>query len=248
MLAGLDVGSPQGTITAPEWRTIRLLHLWAMLRLEQGIGPSLDPTFRTNLDGARAAAMVGVGAYCVFIPGQDPVAQAQAWFDACGGLGTHPGELPPAVDFEVASKTLTPAEELAELIMTIRTMLLLWGRPQILLYTYKDFWTRIVAIATPEELAFLAQYCLLWFAWYAPTLPATPPAPWKEVTFWQKSGGTGYHTPAGAPCDEDFFLGTQAELEALASFVADAGPNPLAGDTGALDIPTSGTDDEDPPT
>jgi GH25 family lysozyme M1 (1,4-beta-N-acetylmuramidase) len=226
LIPGLDVGSPQGVITAPQWKEIRLTHLWAYLRCMQGLERSIDPEYRSNLDGSRGAPMIGVGGYFPYIPGEDPVAQATAWFNACGGLGSHTGELPPAVDFELASKVMTPAEELAALVVVIRTMELLWGRA-IVLYTYPDFWKRIIAIATPEELEVIGR-CLLWFASYE-ALPPQPPHPFQAVTFWQSSGGTGYHVPAGDPCDADFFLGTEGELEALASFEASIGPNPLAG-------------------
>lgn len=238
MIPGLDAGFPQGELTAPQWVTIRRDRSWAFLRCESGTGPNIDGTFRTNLDGARAAAMLGVGAYCVFLPGEDPVKQATAWFTGTGGLGTRLGELPPAIDFEIASKTLTPAEELASLISVIHAMIVVWGRA-VVLYTYPDFWKRIVPIATPEELTVLAG-CLLWYASYANTPPA-PPAPWKVVSFWQSSGGTKYRTPNGAECDADFFLGTEAELVALASFEVDVGPNPLAGAPFPLDIPGENT-------
>lgn len=242
MIAGLDVGSPQGAITASEWLAIRADRAWVILRCMQGIGPGVDPTFRANLDGARAAKMKGIGAYFVFLPGVDPVAQATAWFAACGGLGTRAGELPPTVDFEVASKMLTPAEECAALVHCTRTMALLWSREPVI-YSYPDFEKRdILAVATPDELALLAA-CSLWFASYE-TLPPAPPRPWTKVTFWQSSGGNKYKTPAGLPCDADFFLGDEAELEELASFIAGAGPNPLAGDTSTLMIPGGGGPDD----
>lgn len=227
MIPGLDVGSPQGTITAAHWAAVAQTHSWAFLRCLQGTGPTVDGTFAGNLLGARAAGLP-VGAYFVFIPGDDPEAQASAWFAASAGLGRHPGELPPAIDFEVASKTLSPEAELAALCATVRAVASRWGCLP-LVYSYPDFEKRaILAVATPDERALLAA-CPLWFAAYASTAPA-PPAPWTRVTFWQSSGGDRYHLPSGAPCDADFFVGDADALRALALFNADApGPNPLAG-------------------
>lgn len=247
LVPGLDAGVDQGIIPPAEWREIAETHGFLFARCEQAM-QSPDSTFAGNVAGARAAGMIGIGCYCVFIPGIDPKAQAESWFRMSGELGTRAGELPIAIDFEEASKTLTPAEELDALVITIEMLEDLEGR-EPLLYTYPDFWKRIVAIATAAQLAVIAR-CLLWYASYSSVLPK-PPAPWTRVTFWQWSGGTGYKTPAGAPCDADYFLGTSEELAALASFVKNPAPAPVpAGDPPvepALDIPTSGTDDEPPP-
>lgn len=233
MIPGVDVGSPQGTITPVQWRAMNAAgRAWVIARCTQGASGKVDPTFTANVANAKGLGLP-VGAYFVYVPGEDPEAQAAAWFAASGALGSHLGELPPAIDFEEASKTITPRQEIDALVVIIQAMTVAWGRPP-LLYTYPDFWRRVVATATPDELAVIAT-CLLWYASYLASGP-TAPAPWTKATFWQRGGGTTYRLPpggpfAGAACDDDVFLGTQAELEELASFVLDVGPNPLAGVT-----------------
>jgi hypothetical protein len=242
MIPGLDCGSPQGKISPATWQDIFSKgHTWAFYRCMSGIGPGLDPTFADNLANGRAAGLK-VGAYFVFIPGtdpqDDPITQANAWFSGCGALGTAAGELPPVIDFEIASKQQTPEQEIASLCSCIVTMTQAWGRAPII-YGYPDMWKRYEAAATPEQLAIIAT-CLLWYAAYQSN-PPSPPAPWTVVTFWQKSGGTGYQVQAGDPCDEDYFLGDEAALDALASYVESIGPNLLAGAPFPLDIPGGNT-------
>lgn len=237
MIPGLDCGSPQGKITSAHWITVFKDRTWVFARCMSGIGPGVDPTFAPNVTNARTVGLK-VGAYFVFIPGSDPqddpVAQANAWFFGSGALGTNPGELPPAIDFEIASKQVAPQVELAALVSCIQAVTSLWGRAPVL-YTYPDFWKRIISIATPDELAIIAT-CILWFASYESSPPHAP-EPWTTATFWQSSGGDKYTLPNGLRCDADFFLGDEAALADLSSFILNVGPNPLAGVSPPLDIP-----------
>lgn len=237
MIPGLDCGSPQGTITPENWSVVAKDRSWLIARCMSGMGPGTDPTFSPNVTNARSVGLK-VGAYFVFIPGSDPqddpVAQANAWFSGCGALGTNAGELPPTIDFEIASKQVTPQVELAALISCIQTITQLWGRAPIL-YTYPDFWKRIFAIATPDEANIIAS-CILWFASYQSD-PPSPPHPWTSITFWQSSGGDKYTLPNGLRCDADFFLGDEAALESLTSFIQNGVQDVLAGVSPPLDIP-----------
>ena len=231
MVPGVDVGSPQGQINAAQWQRVHQERPWAALRLVEGLG-GMDGTYTENLASARAAGET-IGVYCVLEPWHDPVAQAQHWFALCAGLGSRGDGLPPALDFELdhdAARMMTPVQVFAALVACVQEMTRLWGRPPTI-YTYPFFWHAMLAGATPAELAIVSE-CTLWFAAYKTNgVPPTPPAPWTKVTYWQESGGDEYKTPAGAPCDADFFLGEPAELAALASFVATPVPipDPLAG-------------------
>jgi lysozyme len=241
-IPGADVSSVQGAISPGGWATFKAEgREWAYDKCIGGVTGG-DPTWAANAAGCRAAGVV-FGAYCVFVPGDPAEAQAHAWFTASGACGTHPGELPPAIDFEEASKTISEVEEIIALCLVIREMTEFWGRAPVL-YTYPDFWRRVVANAAPDELATIAA-CPLWFASYESTAPL-PPHPWTAVTFWQRSGGTnGFRAPNGAPCDDDVFLGSAEELAALASFgggLPNANANPLAGiPVPGLDIPGENT-------
>lgn len=230
MIPGIDDSAMQGRISTDQWvEMFGQGKRWVMHRLAQGTG-NVDGTFFENMKNSRAAGLFP-GAYCVYLPGTgeqfDPLAQAHDWFNRSKGLGTNLGELPPAIDFEIASKELTQQQELDALCVVIQTMTSLWGRPP-LLYTYPDFWKRIIAVATPEQLSIIAT-CLLWFACYQDNPPTKIPAPFTTMSFWQSSGGNKFNIPGGQPADEDFFMGSEDELAQLTSFVLDIGPNPLAG-------------------
>ncbi len=220
-LQGADVSQVQGALTPAQWQEWKANGLAFAIDKAAGGITGIDARWATNSAGCRAGG-IPFGAYCAFVPGDDAEAQARAWFAASGGCGRKSGELPPVIDFEEASSAITAEQEIGALVVVIATMTTLWGRAPIL-YTYPDFWTRIFANATDEERAVIAT-CLLWFAAYASAPPA-PPAPWTKISFWQACGGTnGFRTPGGAPCDEDYFLGTDAELAALTSFDADQAP------------------------
>lgn len=223
MIPGVDVGSPQGVISPVAWKLIHGERPWSVHRCMQSVDQG-DRTYGANLANARAAGQV-VGAYFVLFPWVDPIAQARAWFAACGGLGSKGDGLAPSLDFELdhdGARAMTPVQVFAALIACVQEMTRLWGRAPTL-YTYPFFWHAMLAGASSAELAIVAS-CALWFAAYKTAGPPTPPTPWAKVTFWQESGGDEYKTPAGAPCDADFFLGDVTELQALASFVATPSP------------------------
>lgn len=222
-IPGADVSAIQGALDWPRFKAMG--RTWAYDKCGGGV-TGRDARWSANASGCRAAG-IPFGPYFVFVPGDSSEAQVRAWFAASGACGAHIGELPPAIDFEEASESISIADELDALVVVIRLMTELWGRAPVL-YTYPDFWHRIFANATAEQRAVIAT-CTLWFASYGASPPAPPP-PWSVVTFWQRCGGTnGFRTPGGIPCDDDVFLGDTAALEALASFSSPIGPNPIAG-------------------
>jgi GH25 family lysozyme M1 (1,4-beta-N-acetylmuramidase) len=227
-LRGIDVGSPQGDISPAHWITVALTRRFVICRCTEGMD-SVDVTFDANVTGAKGVGLP-VAAYFVLHPWLDPVDQVTRWFDLSKHLGCAHGELPPVIDIELfhtASVMLTPKEVRTALLATVRAISRLWGRP-CFTYTYPDFFRRYILLgATPEELAELAE-TLLWYAAYTTTMPL-PPAPWTKITLWQDSGGDRFKLPSGAPCDDDYFIGTQAELDTLASWSPPV-PDLLAGE------------------
>ncbi len=241
MIPGVDCGSPQGGINDAQWHRIQRERPWAALRCVEGLGGK-DSTYLSNRASAEAAGEL-VCAYFVLEPWSDPVAQARTWFVACSGLGSKSGGLPPALDFELdhdSARAMTPAQVFTVLVACVREMTRLWCRPPTL-YTYPFFWHAMLAGASPEELVVVATTNLWLAAYKTGGNPPAPLSPWTRVTFWQESGGDEYKTPAGAPCDADFFLGSASELSALASFSLPV-EDPLAGvPVPGLVIPGSNT-------
>lgn len=238
MIPGIDDSAMQGTITPAQWATMyQQGKRWSMHRLAQGLG-GVDGTFAINVKNSKAAGLYP-GAYCVFIPGtdaqDDPASQAQRWVQESNALGTNQGEMPMAIDFEIASKQQTPGQEIAALCTCAQTIFQLTGRWP-LVYSYPDMWKRYESAATPEQLAVISQ-CLLWYACYQDAAPTKIPAPFTTMTCWQSSGGNKANIPGGQPVDADFFMGEQSDLDELTSFVGNVGPNPLAGAAFPLDIP-----------
>ncbi len=216
MIPGIDDSAMQGKITPDQWATLyNQGKRWSMHRLAQGLG-GVDGTFETNVRNSRAAGLYP-GAYCVFIPGtdpqDDPVAQAQRWVQESNGLGTNQGEMPMAIDFEIASKQQTPEQEIGSLCTCAQTIFQLTGRWP-LIYSYPDMWKRYESAATPEQLDIIAQ-CMLWYACYQSNPPTTIPAPFIKMTLWQSSGGNKANIPGGVPVDADFFMGEQSDLDQL---------------------------------
>jgi GH25 family lysozyme M1 (1,4-beta-N-acetylmuramidase) len=218
VIAILDVGAPQGLITAEHWQAIADSGVRGVYcRCGNGNNPP-DSTFRANTDGARAVGLA-VGAYAVGFPlpldnghpGRDPRTQALAHYGQSGGLGSKPGEMPPCMDFEwplpvdwtrwgvAAAQTREWATEYRDAMTRLCP-----ARP--VLYTYPDFFTHVLAGASPEEIAEFGE----WREWIARYRVVAPPtlSPWVAPTLWQKSDGGG-KLPSGAPVDEDEFLGDE---------------------------------------
>jgi GH25 family lysozyme M1 (1,4-beta-N-acetylmuramidase) len=227
-LRGIDVGSPQGSLSPADWRAIAASGVrWAYLRCGNGNEGS-DPTFAANLAGARAAGIL-VGAYHVGMPlpndpahpGRDPESQALAHYRACNGLGSRDGELPPALDFE------WPTPDLWSRYGCSAEQILVWGREYLeiagplygvepVVYSFRWFWD---AVAEGHDARAFAS-SPLWLAAYETHEPIRAIAPWTRATFWQLSDGGG-RLPNGARVDEDELLGDDAELAALCRRLVD---------------------------
>jgi lysozyme len=203
MIRGLDVSQVQGAIADVHWQAVAADKRFVVLR--SGVGnDASDTRFAEYVAGARAAGLV-VGAYHsgyplppdAAHPGRDPEDQAQRHFEACGGLGSSPGDLPPALDLEWPmptdwAKWGCSGQQITDWAARyLAKAQALYGRTP-LVYTYPDF-------AAHAKLAGLDGY-RLWLASYrrAPLAPS----PWGSYVMQQVNDG-GYRLPSGAPADED---------------------------------------------
>lgn len=238
----IDVGAPQGHISAADWKTMALHGAVsaAFLRCSEDHNP-IDATFAENEIGARAAMMT-IGAYHVatFLPGVDAVALAQKHFAQSGRLGANAGDIPPVLDLELpapedwAKHGVTGAQLVAGAAAYLAEMTRLCGVAGIL-YSYPWY------LQALGDLSALAAYPL-WLAsypkgvvWPADGVAMPVHAPWGPASVWQVSDG-GWHVPSGAPVDSDVML-----AETLAALMARAAApiaDPLAGvPVPGLDIP-----------
>ncbi len=222
MKRGLDVSAAQGTI---DWTAVAALGCeFAIVKACEGNKPGTDPQYQANVAGARAAGLA-VGGYFFAYPlaNIDPAACAREHFEASGGIGSHEGELPPALDLEWPSPDAwarwgcSAPQIRAWALAYLDAMATAWGRTPIL-YTYPSFWSAVGGANEPR----FARY-VPWIAAYpAPcTWPAAGgaapiPRPWAQGTsgLWQFTGGA-MQMPGGVPGDFDVWAGTDAEFSAL---------------------------------
>jgi lysozyme len=251
MIRGIDVSYDQGAI---DWGAVAGAGIrFAIVKATEGAWTTVDPRYEANVAGAKAVGL-SVGGYFVIHPyaGADPTMQAESHYHLSGGIGTHPGELPPMIDFELPDPTKWA--EMGVTAASIRTWLLayrermtaLWARVP-LIYTYNYF----AAATGLSGLPALAQSPLVLASYPAQDVGAWPAdsavpaklAPWTSAAFWQcseKGRVAGIQTPV----DLDVFLGTQAELVALCAN-GDASTVAQAATEQALDA--SGFHDDTPP-
>ena len=202
-MRGVDVSYYQGRIDWPAARAHGVAFAFARVADGRDV---VDPAFADNWAGMKAAGVVR-GAYQFFRPAQDPLAPAAAFLrevEARGGL--HPGDLPPALDLEVADG-VPPALLRARARAWLGRVEAALGRTPIV-YTSPGFWADLGA-----DPAF-GRYTL-WLAHWETPCPVLPGA-WSRVRFWQDA--TDRTVPGIAePVDTDWFDGTRADLERFAA-------------------------------
>jgi GH25 family lysozyme M1 (1,4-beta-N-acetylmuramidase) len=164
-----------------------------------------DPYWTGNRDRALAAG-VKIGGYGYVHPNGDAVQQANFFCDLHGPM--LPGMLTPAIDLE-ESNGVGPSGVHAWTHVWLTTVGARLGvTPWI--YTYPDFWASQVQA---PGCAYCKQHPL-WYAGYSKQQPGSP-RPWDAITVWQYAG-TSVHVPGvGDGQDANWFLGTEADLEAL---------------------------------
>jgi lysozyme len=170
-------------------------------------GTSKDTYFDQNWAGMKAAGLVR-GAYQYWLPGDDPIAQAQAMLDIMGPLET--GVLPPVVDVE-QTDGLGPAELTSRLTSWLQHVEAAIGRKPII-YSGKYFWQDNV-----QTDAFI-EYPL-WIPNYSLDCPDLPNGYWADWHFFQYTS-TGSVSGVAGNVDRNQWNGTLEDLYAF----ADGGP------------------------
>lgn len=209
-IEGIDVWAGQGIISLADYRRLRQQgKRFVVAKCMEGT--TLDPRYVANTTAAGAAGL-NVGAYFPLHPDVDPVKQARDHFAASKGVGTRPGELAPWCDTELM-RGRTPDQVLEATIAWCNEATLLWKR-RVTVYTYPYF-DHAALMTGAVDGASLAQTNLAMAA-YQVQRPSCPP-PWTTMLFCQDSGGKEvpgvpvFRVPNGAPCDHDWFLGTEDE-------------------------------------
>jgi GH25 family lysozyme M1 (1,4-beta-N-acetylmuramidase) len=147
----------------------------------------------------KSAGMVR-GAFHLFEPGQDPVAQAQLFISAlsnAGGLVS--GDLPPSLDFEILGSSSDAEIQLnvQKWLDTVQTSL--GVKPMI--YT---------SLSGAVHLGRAFGGYPLWIGAYGVSCPKVP-AGWSTWTIWQKSS-TGTVPGISGAVDIDEFNGSLSQL------------------------------------
>lgn len=187
------------------------------IKCGEGNEPARDDTaYRRNVDEARANG-IAVGAYFFAYPlphgpgkpvGRSPIEQAGRFFEITGGLGSRPGELSPAFDFEWPppeewKKWGCEPEQLSDWGREFcEAVTLLWGRLPVI-YTYPWWWK---ALSAGADVEWAGRYPL-WMASYTHPGPGIPPegkappvpAPWRDWAVWQYSADGSKERVPGVP-------------------------------------------------
>ena len=202
-LNGIDVSKYQPDVNWPEVN--RAGYVFAYARASYGSGEA-DPFFSRHWQGMKDAGVVR-GAYHFFVTAEDATAQADRFVRVIGSLS--PGDLPPVIDVEADSGTGGSIVSGVQRWLDIVEQKL--GRTPAI-YTAPSFWNANLNGS-------FGRYPL-WVAEYGVTQPK-PVSGWGGWTFWQHSESGTVPGIAGG-VDLDYFNGTLADLEALAS--APGGP------------------------
>jgi lysozyme len=223
MMNGIDLSGWQPAVI--DWARVKSDGKdWAYLKSSEG-STGRDATFgRHRVDAAAAGVTIGAYHFGHFPPSVDPRAQAQFFFEASGGLGSNPGELPPTIDLEsytpdpTQSHGARPGPEVrdaaAEFLDECRGLFGCLG----VLYGSLDYLRDFIRVGDAPELKAYA----LWLAEY-PSLPKGGPdvstkwpslSPWGRPKMWQWSD-KGYFLPVQRSVDTSVFDG---DAKALADF------------------------------
>lgn len=167
-------------------------------------GASKDTYFDQNWAGMKSAGLVR-GGYQYWLPGQDPIAQAQAMLDIMGPL--EAGDLPPVVDVE-QTDGLGAAEIASRLTQWVQHVEAAIGRKPII-YSGKYFWQDNV-----KSDAFVDYP--LWIPNYSLECPDLPNGYWSDWQFFQYTS-TGNVNGVAGNVDRNQWNGTLADLFAFAS-------------------------------
>ena len=182
---GIDVSKYQGEI---DWPAVAASGVdFGMARIADGL-TFPDATFQRNYAGMRANGITP-GSYYFFEPRQDAVAQANAIVAALTTAGFGIGDLPPAIDVEVAGgqPPATVAAKVRTAVTRIQDAL------GVTPFIYASgVWNRIVASSEFGDVP-------LWVAHWLVACPNLP-AGWSEWSLWQYAS-IGYVPGISGPVD-----------------------------------------------
>lgn len=213
---GIDVSHYQGSVN---WEQVAGSDVkFAFAKATEG-NTGVDDRFVSNWPGIQEAGLFR-GAYHFGRPGSDPIAQATHFASVVGPLGFR--DLPPVLDLEVSDRlsgnvVLKWAQDFVKRAET------LFSR-KLIVYT-GAFWRG--SMGNPDDPFFKERP--LWLAGYVPESRLVVPKSWTRWTFWQYSEGTHnnpVNVPGVSPCDQSWFDGSSAELEALCEGKAPAPEQP----------------------
>jgi lysozyme len=198
---GVDVSEFQGSIN---WTAVHNSGRdFAITRVSDGTG-HLDPTFKTNWAGIKAAGMVR-GVYQFFEGTESGTAQADLLIQQVGTL--EAGDLPPVADVEVLDGA-SGSQLISNLAAWVAEIKAKTGRTPII-YTAPGFWNGL-----PSTGQFGSE--VLWVANWQVNCPDTP-TPWTAWKFWQYDDGTTTPNVPGISggVDKDKFNGSLAQLQSI---------------------------------
>jgi lysozyme len=220
---GIDVSHWQGTVDWPQ--VAESDAKFAIAKATEAT--SIDEQFKRNWQGIQDVGLYR-GAYHFARPGTDPETQASFFASVVGPLGFR--DLPPVLDLEQAD-----AHDAAYVLdwaqRFVRKAEALFGR-RLIVYT-GQFWRGALGDPAPDD---LFSQRPLWLAGYVPEASLKLPKTWSRWTFWQYADGTGsaaVKIPGLARCDQNWFDGDEAALDALCRPDAPPPPQPSAAANGA---------------
>jgi lysozyme len=182
MSKGIDVSNNNGHV---DWAGAAAAgYTYAQAKATEGLG-FVDKFYDQNRAGAEAHGL-HFGGYHFFTPGEDVGEQVSFFLEHAK---PRKGEIVPALDYERMPMERAPAEEF---VVALHRQLGHWP----LFYTYLAF-AHGMKIPAASPLA----NCPLWLADFTTARPA-PPAPWHEITIWQRSS-SGRVPGIGGPVDLD---------------------------------------------
>jgi lysozyme len=230
--AGVDLNPDS---SQPNWVSAKTEITFGIVKASQG-DTFTAPGFATSWAAMKSAGVIR-GAYHFFDPTVSGTVQADYFLSILGT--SEPGDLPPTLDIECPTSNTQPdsanclgnghsgaatgAQITTAMNDFINEIVLKTGRKP-LIYSYRSYFADLGVDTTG------LQNYPLWIADYSGTSCFTVPSPWTTATFWQY-GDTGTVSGISGAVDQDYFMGTLAQLTAFTN----SGTTPVgdAGTTGA---------------
>jgi GH25 family lysozyme M1 (1,4-beta-N-acetylmuramidase) len=212
VVLGIDIARyqhPNGV--GIDWLTVAANRRFVIIKATENTD-YVNEYYADDAAQARAAGMI-VGSYHYLRYSTSGAAQAQHFLNTLGG-SVPSGDLPPMLDVENTKESATPAEATAIMKEWLDTVEVATGRKPMI---YSGAWYWGPYMGTPSG---FSEHPLVWAAYTTTACPQIPDD-FPGLTIWQYLGGEGTTPGISAPCDQDKFYGTEAELMELATGGAD---------------------------